>query len=365
MERIKAGARDLWQGSLCILLLWGILFRGSYAKDGILRGLTSCYQVIIPALFPFLVVSHLIMGSRLSLALESLFSPVSRFLFRSGRQGGAIFSMAMIGGFPVGPKLLRGAVDRGELDREEARRLALFCVAPAPAFVITGVGGGMFHSMQLGAVLYLCSVLGAVLTGTLLSRRGPKRGKKGHAPTPAHQPRRFEPFSAVFVQAVSSSVQSLLSICGYVILFSALLQLLGGCLPLPDGGKALLSGLLEITSGCLTAAALPGRLGPYLTAFFLGFCGLSAVCQMQFCLGNLASIGKLLGARLLCGGLVLGLFSLFFELLPSPVADVFFSSTPPPLDGAVNAPLTSVLLLLFCLAALFTLSRKSRVLLDK
>mgnify|MGYP000544336371 CR=1 FL=1 len=57
MERIKAGARDLWQGSLCILLLWGILFRGSYAKDGILRGLTSCYQVIIPALFPFLVVS--------------------------------------------------------------------------------------------------------------------------------------------------------------------------------------------------------------------------------------------------------------------------------------------------------------------
>ena len=117
MERIKAGARDLWQGSLCILLLWGILFRGSYAKDGILRGLTSCYQVIIPALFPFLVVSHLIMGSRLSLALEALFSPVSRFLFRSGRQGGAIFSMAMIGGFPVGPKLLRGAVDRGELDR--------------------------------------------------------------------------------------------------------------------------------------------------------------------------------------------------------------------------------------------------------
>ena len=86
---------------------------------------------------------------------------------------------------------------------------------------------------------------------------------------------------------------------------------------------------------------------------------------MQFCLGDLASIGKLLGARLLCGGLVLGLFSLLFGLLPSPAADVFFSSTPPRLDGAVNAPLTSVLLLLFCLAALFTLSRKSRVLLDK
>ena len=363
MERIKAGARELWQGSLCILLLWGILFRGSYAKDGILQGLTSCYQVIIPALFPFLVVSHLIMGSRLSLALEAPFSPVSRFLFRSGRQGGAIFSMAMIGGFPVGPKLLRGAVDRGELERGEARRLALFCVAPAPAFVITGVGGGMFHSMQLGAVLYLCSVLGAVLTGTTLSRLGPKREKKGPAPAP--RPRQFDPFSAVFVQAVSSSVQSLLSICGYVILFSALLQLLGGCLPLPAEGKALLSGLLEITSGCLTAAALPGRAGIYLAAFFLGFCGLSAVCQMQFCLGGLTSIGKLLGARLLCGGLVLGLFSLFCRFLPSPVADVFFSATPPRLDGALNAPLTSVLLLLFCLASLFTLSRKSRVLLDK
>lgn len=355
--KVKKYAGEGWQIAVCLLLLWGVTAGGDLARQGVLRGLATCYKVLIPSLFPFMIVAGLVMNTPMSRVISWLLRPLSRWVLRVSPQGGSVFAMSMIGGFPVGAKLVRAGYDGGQLPGDEARRLALYCIGAGPAFVVTGVGMGMFGSAAVGGLYYLCCVLSALILGALLSRLPGRR--RGPAVAPARavvKAKDFPPFSAALVTAVSTAVTSMLSICGYVIAFSALLELVRRWLPLPAHLTTLLSGLLEVTTGCAAASGLPGKLGLCAAAFFLGCTGLSVVCQVLFCLGDLADMGRLLLCRLLSGVLTLGLFLLLYGLLPSESADVW-QNVAIPLKTAHNSPATALLLVLFCLCALWKFCR--------
>ncbi len=304
------------------------------------EGVEMCFNVLIPSLFPFFVVSNLTVSLGLADRLGSLMSPVMEPLFNVGGPCAPALILGLIGGYPVGARTVINLYTSGKCSKAEAERLLAFCNNSGPAFILGVVGAGIFESSSLGVALYLIHMAASLLVGLVFRGYGPSRGPLGgpSGPPPAPLGRPSDPPHtpagtpsgrgkiAAFVTSVSSAFTGCLGICGFVIFFTVLLRLLllsgvmdrlslvlGGLLELfgLDGTLApkLLTGLVELTGGVWSLRGEAGTMTARATlaAFMLGWAGLSVHCQVISFLGETGLkvrtylLGKLLHALLSAG----------------------------------------------------------------
>ena len=273
------------------------------------RGLTLCARTVIPSLFPFMVISELLVSSGAGEAFGRLFSRLMRWLFGlSGAGVSAVFLGSMCG-FPIGARTAAALLDRNAISKSECEHLLTFTNNPSSAFLITAVGTSLYGNRHLGMVLY-GTVLGCGFFVGFLARfflrRAEEPAEHPHFPSGLH-------IGGVetFTKAISGAATGMLTVCAYVIFFSALTGALGCAVG--DTGRAgevsfaLLSGLLEMTGGISLASTLASReWGLILTAAFAGWSGISVHFQvMTLCAGRGLSFKPYVIAKafqgILCG----------------------------------------------------------------
>ncbi len=294
----------------------GLILLPSQMVEAAKGGVELCFNVLIPSLFPFFVLSSLTVELGLADSLGRLMSPLMEPLFNVGGGCAPALILGFIGGYPVGAKTVINLYQSKKCSKREAERMLAFCNNSGPAFIFGVVGAGIFSSSAVGLVLYLTHLLASVLVGLIF--RG--HGGRGGVTRPARADAPRTPFPAAFVKAVSSSFQSCLGICGFVIFFSVLLKLLFlsglsdalgalfGLLGLDESwASAILSGLLELTGGVWSLRGATGSLTASIAmaAFMLGWAGLSVHCQV---LSFLAETG-LSAKTYILGKLLHGLLS--------------------------------------------------------
>lgn len=268
-------------GLLLLFFTAALLLMPDVTTQAAREGLRLCAQVLVPSLFPFFVCAKLIVTLRAASPLERLLAPVMQRLFGVSAQSSTAFVLGLIGGYPTGAQVTKNLCSAGSIPKDEARRLALFCNNAGPAFIFGVVGGGLFGSIRLGALLYAVHALSAVLTGILLrtSRKKTPRPASNAAsdvpPTP--------PFAAAFVECVQQSGMAVLNVCMFVMAFSVFSGILQSFTQnlLPDFAFALLTGMLELTGGvaALGGCALPVSIKLASSSFLLAFSGLSICAQ--------------------------------------------------------------------------------------
>ncbi len=313
----KAQYRD------CLLgfgLLWTALALVLWPEEamGAMRdGLKLCGNVILPSLFPFFVLSSLVVELGMSRYLGRLLEPVMVPLFRVGGACSAALALGFVGGYPVGARTAIQLYQNGQCSRTEAERLLAFCNNSGPAFILGVVGTGVFGSGKAGLLLYLAHILASLVVGIIFRFY-----------RPSHRPRTFRgggpqfqsaSFPAAFTHSITGAMTSGLNICAFVLFFTVFLRLLsyGGILGTlarltsallsPLGmdelwARRLLTGLLEVSSGVtsLTDGAMTGRLS--MAAFMLGWAGVSVHCQVLAFLGDSGlSMGTYVVGKLLHG----------------------------------------------------------------
>ena len=319
--------------------------------EGVVSGISACVTVVIPSLFLFMVISSFIACSPAGRILSLPFSFFTERCLALPRSVGCVVLMSAIGGYPIGAKLISALLDRREISPADAQRMLCFCCNAGPSFVVTAIGIGVFGSAQLGCLLLMAQLLSALLIGVLFSFGHSRRPRKTEAVPAA-------PFSAAFVQAVQGSISALLTICGYVILFSGIMSLLrysglfdtlstwlSRWLPIPEPYfYALMNGLLEVTGGTLSVAQLPlNTTAVLLAAFFLSFSGLSVIFQVKSILASYPlRWGPFYLSRFLHGALTAGLTFMLLRIFPG-VAPAL-AHTPPTARFDQNTPLLSVCL---------------------
>ncbi len=301
--------------TFCFLL---ILRNSEAAIEYMGRGLTLCARTVIPSLFPFMVISELLVSSGAGEAFGRLFSRVMRWVFGlSGAGVSAVFLGSMCG-FPVGAKTAVSLYDRNMISRAECEHLLTFTSNPSSAFLITAVGVSLFGNRHLGVLLY-GTVLGTSFLVGFLARfflRG-----KGQPDAHPHFPTGLHPGGVeMFTNAVSGAATGMLTVCAYVIFFSAITGALG-CMfnestwALGEVGYALLSGLLEMTGGISEASSLANReRAVVLAAAMAGWSGLSVHCQvMTLCGGRGISFRPYLVAKAVQGVLCAAVMALMLR----------------------------------------------------
>ena len=300
--------RMRWRAAACLALsgvLVLFLAEAGFVRAAAAEALSLCARSVIPALFPFLVVSSLLLSLGLGELLSPMLAGLMEPLFRVDGVGSSALLLGLVGGYPIGANTAADLYRGGRLSRPEAERLLAFCNNSNPVFLISVLGGGVFGSVRAGVWLWLIHLLSALLTGLLFRNHGgPARRQAGG--TAAFQ---AVSLSAAFVAAVRESLSGMLSVCAFVTFFYVLarpLASLGGWL------GPVLVGLTELFS--LTPLLRPDRFGFILASAMAGWGGLSVLCQtaavlegsglrLQSCAAGKAVQGLLAGllAALLAG----------------------------------------------------------------
>ncbi|MFC9775040.1 sporulation protein [Paenibacillus chitinolyticus] len=309
-------------GSLAAALVASIIAFPDKALQASLEGITIWWNIVFPALLPFMILTELLLGFGVVHALGTLLEPLARLLLRLPGTGGLALAAGALGGFPSGALFTAKLRGRKLLTRGEGERLLALSHLASPVLIVTVIGTGFLHSPRLGLLLAGVHYGGALLLGFVLPRQkkpagapAPGRGgaaapvkRRGAGSGDSSAPlwrqaagslarARSEDgraFGQLLGEAVTASVQSLMVIGGYIMIFSVIIHMLtmpdmlqaaGGLLGLPVGPDLLhhlASGLFELHLGAHAAAgeqALPQSIKLALIAAFLGFGGLSSHAQ--------------------------------------------------------------------------------------
>lgn len=254
---------------LCGLLIW-FLADAERVRQAAAEGLLLCARSAIPALFPFMAASTMLVslgfGEWAAPRLAGLMS-----LYRLPGPAGSALLLGLVGGYPIGARTAAELYGKGSLTREEAERLLGFCNNSNPVFLISVLGVGVFGSPRTGVYLWLIHVLSALLTGFFF--RG-SRKTSGRQRMPRNIPCQEVSFASAFVEGVRSACANMLSVCGFILFFYVLASPLAGL-----GGPlgAGLVGFLELFS--LTPLLTADRVGFVLASACAGWGGLSILCQ--------------------------------------------------------------------------------------
>lgn len=270
-------------------------------------GLSLWVNFVLPALFPFFIVSDLLMKQGFVHFLGVLLEPLMRPLFRLPGKASFIIAMTHTSGIPIGAILTCKLRKEGEITKTEGERLLAFTSNPSPGFMFGAVASGMLGNPALGIVLAGSVYIANLIVGILFRFYGSARElhaknyfslSKAWAEMESAQKKNTKPIGAMLGDALRESTSTILLVGGFIVFFSVITHMLtvlnlnllvsrwlhflsGGLIPLA-GGNALFQGFWETTLGCKAVVSgftsLNAKIG--MLAFVLGWGGLSVFAQV-------------------------------------------------------------------------------------
>ncbi|QST01476.1 sporulation integral membrane protein YlbJ [Pontibacillus sp. ALD_SL1] len=315
---MKSQIKSLALALLALFIALSLIRFPDQALEASIRGLNMWWEIVFPSLLPFFITAELLIGFGVVRFIGILFEPIMRPIFRVPGVGSFVWAMGMASGYPSGAKLTARLRQEKQLTKIEAERLVSFTNASNPLFIFGAVSVGFFHDPTLGILLAASHYLGNTLVGICMRFYGreqtPTRDRSRDRITlkkaflALHQTRLEEPrpFGKFFGDAVLSSIQTLLMIGGFIIMFSVFNKLLFlvGITPIIAGAIGILfqmitlpqeltlpfiSGLFEITLGSqMTAQAENSVLLQQVicVSFILAFNGFSVQAQVASILAD-------------------------------------------------------------------------------
>ena len=157
-EKLRPKIKKYLIAAIALLSICLLIAEPEISMKGVKRGLLICTLKIVPALFPFCVISAFLVNSDIIDVFAKVFSPFMKLFHLPGVCAGAVL-LSFTGGYPVGAITANSMYEKGEITRDEYKRMMLFCVNAGPAFVIGTVGNAIFKSVKAGVILFLSLTL--------------------------------------------------------------------------------------------------------------------------------------------------------------------------------------------------------------
>lgn len=214
------------------------------ALAGAQDGIYLCIRTVIPSLFPFFLLSSVLMDSFSGTSLP-LIKPLSAFC---GIPKGAesILLAGFLGGYPVGAQSVASAFRSGQLRKEDAQRMLCFCNNVGPAFLF-GMVAQMFPSKTTALLLWLIHVASALLVSKLIPV-----SDEVSSSLPIPQKKTVE-------NRIYTAIICLATVCGWVVIFRIVIGFLDRwfLFLIPETIQVLCSGFLELSNGCCELSRIP------------------------------------------------------------------------------------------------------------
>ncbi|NLJ78969.1 MAG: sporulation integral membrane protein YlbJ [Tissierellia bacterium] len=248
---------------LCILI--AIIKHPDQSLESASNGLYIWFNIIIPSLLPFFIISEILIGIGFVGFIGRLSEPLIKFLFNIPGSGAYAFSISAVSGYPMGAKVVSDLRRNNIISKAGADKMICFSSTSGPLFMIGTIATGMLKNTSLIPLIIYPHYLGALTLGLLMRPYKKSDAESNFENNPVdEEPNRS--IGSLLTDSIQNSFGTITLIGGFIIFYSVLVRLLFIYIPfnaiidilhsinLPsisiDVCQGLISGLFEITTGC-------------------------------------------------------------------------------------------------------------------
>ena len=262
-----------------------------YASKGIKSGMDCCLNTLIPSMFPFMIISSMMVTASTKQNSSSVFTKITKPLFYLPGQTFSLVLMSLFGGYPIGAYCAKYLYKNRQINKEQLNRIMSFCVNSGPAFIVSVLGESLLKSQKTGLKLFLIQCASSILIGVIggiLARfkKTPFYENAGNIKNNSIN------FSTILIDSCNNTCRSLVKICALITLFFGVTSLLHElniikCISItlqklnasPHFTYIFTASVLEMTQACIIAAK--SSCSPYwVYSWIIGFGGICAHTQI-------------------------------------------------------------------------------------
>ena len=260
-----------------LFILIEILIEKNLVYTSILYALNMWVNKLVPALFPFFIISDILINYNITNYIPKIFKKICKYIFNITDNMLTVLILSILSGFPSNARNTRTLYDKGLLSLDEANHIMIFSHFSNPLFILTTIGVFFFNNSMLGIILLISHYLSNFILGILF------RNKFSHNKVEFDDNNFILGFGNVFVSSIRKSVDTILLICGIVCIFLMLSSLVNDIFNFNIYNSMLIKGILEITIGieALSKLDLSMIYKAVISSCFLAFGGLSVHMQVM------------------------------------------------------------------------------------
>ncbi len=257
----------------------GLLFDPKGSALAAQNGIVLSVETVIPSLFPFFVLSGIVMNLNTDKGFGIIAKHTVCRLFNINSALGCAYLLGLVGGYPVGARNVCAVYHSGGCTKREAERALSFSNNCGPAFILSVAGIYLFDSIKIGLMLYIIHILSSAFIAVFMRPKNPMKQSY------IKQIHKKMPFTQVFVKSVKESTVSIANVCSFVVIFAVFIHILefSGFFALVPESQILtawIKGIFEVTGGIRALkSALPLSSAIAVCSFLLGFGGICVHCQ--------------------------------------------------------------------------------------
>lgn len=323
VKQLKLKSNTLFTVFLTLAIIY-FLIKPQLCIQSATEGAKLFVKAVLPTMFPFMVVCNMIINLDGIKIYSKILGPLICKPLNLSYPCSFALVASFLCGYPLGAKYSTELYKNNLISRHEFLRLLNIASNIGPLFLIGAVGTSMLGDTNLGYLLLIPSYLSCIVIGILT-----KTKKEEPIAPPQENPSQAQ--SKNLGEVIRNSIQdaslNVLVLCGYVIIFSVIINMIQEVflpstlvmslcekLNIPqDLITGTLLGSIEATNGCniISSSNLNVLTKLCLLSFLCSFGGLSIIAQTtSFFYTEKVPMKKYFGLKLLQG--IISFIIMFF-----------------------------------------------------
>ncbi len=219
-------SRQVLSGLPAVFLFFSMLLSPQAVFEGAQSGLLLWFQIVFPTLFPFMLVSGMMLSGGGLKAISRVFGRIFSSVFATSSNGAFAVIAGFLCGYPMGAKVSADMVRAGRISRDEGAYLLSFCNNTSPVFIMNFIVWKTLNREEL-LIPTLTILVFVPISLSFIFRRFYLRGRRRFPDIPEKREKKTERFSfSVLDSCLSDSFEGIVKVGLYIIFFSVMLSLL-------------------------------------------------------------------------------------------------------------------------------------------
>lgn len=283
---------------LIIVLLVFTTFEVLTSSQSIIHTIGFSFNVwknnIFPSLFPFFVLSQLLINYGFVELVSEVFKPIMNIVFKIRGVSSFVFIMSLVSGFPSNAKYTKELYLEGIINEFEATKLLTFTHFSNPLFILGTISIIFLNNKEVGLFILICHYFTNIIVGFLFRNycvsNDPSISVSFKSALVNMHNRRMssKPFGVVLSDALMSSINTLLLVFGIITLFLIVTTIIDNNIGVSSYYQSIINGIVEMTQGLKYVSMLdiPLKIKGTLSVMFISFGGLSVHIQVLSIISN-------------------------------------------------------------------------------
>lgn len=278
---MKKSINNLLFITLLLLISFEVIKENQIVISSVKFSLKIWQENIFPSLFPFFIISNILISLHFPELLGEIFKNLMFKIFKINGNTAFILFLSMLSGFPSSAKYTKELLENNLIDCDDATKILTFTHFSNPLFVI-GTLSTFISNNRIIAIVLLSHYLSNFIIGFIFRNYKCKdiSISKSNIYNIISSP--TENLGIIITKSITSAINALLLILGTVSTFLIITTLVNDIFQFDGISKAIINGLFEITQGLksLEYLEISHNLKGLIATFILSFGGLSVHMQI-------------------------------------------------------------------------------------